>query len=133
MHISRPSAVWCGIAGIAPAAFLMPFTLLIGAVKWGPMPVGVLGAAGFLGLCLACMNGHRQRGLLWSSVAAVLLCFGLSLALPWAVGMVFATVEHQFDWRNIWMVLVFVGPCVVAIHYLLWFGFAIIRRYEPSP
>ena len=83
MHIARPGAVWCGIAGIAPAAFLMPFTLLIGTVKWGPMPVGVLGAAGFLGLCLACMNGHRQRGLLWNSVAAVLLCFGLSLALPW--------------------------------------------------
>lgn len=133
MHIARPGAAWCGIAGIAPTAFLMPFTLLVGSVQWGPLSVGVLGTAGFFGLCLACMNGYRQRSTFLNAVAAVFLCSGLSLALPWAAGMVYASLAYPFDWRNTWVVLLFVGPCVVAMHCLLWLGFAMIGRHEPAP
>jgi hypothetical protein len=133
IHISRPGAVWCAAAGVAPAALLLPLTLLIGATRWGPLSVGVLGTAGFFGLCLACLNGYRRRSSLLNAFAAVLLCCGLVLALPWAGGLVFSALVQTISWREIWLVLVFVAPCVVAVHYLVWFASEMIRPHERAP
>lgn len=120
--------MWCFIGGVVPALVLLPAALLFGwAFQIGPFNFRFLAVAGFLGLCLAALFARVDRSLIMGAVIAILLSLGLACALPMGTAYLYYAVNAG-AWRGILWGLVLLAPCAVAIHYLLWFFYRLLRQ-----